>query len=159
MCKKWRKECYSEIGAIFFTVPVLVRTKGIAQNVWNTAVYRKHVVALDFSHQEHADPCFNSYCFVCGNWAPRRFRSMLEVLLDTFQHVVTGMAMCAQAPAYTQHPSQRATRANTSGISAFDSKEKEPGDQPKAHRSLWEAALSWTWQLCHRRCPAPRSPG
>ncbi|KAL1472542.1 hypothetical protein MTO96_022945 [Rhipicephalus appendiculatus] len=135
--KKWRKEGYSVVGTVSFAVLIvafilllvvlsrMVRTKRVAQSGCDTAVCRRYAAALNFSHQEHADPCFSFYQYVCGKWVQRRFDSVLDGLLETFQRVVTGMAMRAQAPAQFQNPSQRAARAYTSCISVLDRKERE----------------------------------
>ncbi|KAH7932148.1 hypothetical protein HPB51_029565 [Rhipicephalus microplus] len=120
--KKWHKEGYKTIGTTFFSVPSLVWIKRVAQNGCNTAVCRNYAVALAFSH---AHPNFNSYRCECGNWAQGHFQSVLELLLEASQRVVTGMAMRTQAPARTQNLSLRAARTNTNCIAVLCTKERE----------------------------------
>ncbi|KAH7982421.1 hypothetical protein HPB52_004692 [Rhipicephalus sanguineus] len=110
-------------------------------------VCRRYAVALEFSRQEHADPCYSFYRYVCGNWAQRRFDSVLDLLLVTFQQTVTSMAMRTQAPAHFQNPSQRAARAYTSCIAVLDKKEREVGELKAI---LYNADLRW---------PQPASTG
>ncbi|KAH6948732.1 hypothetical protein HPB50_026033 [Hyalomma asiaticum] len=157
--KKWRKEGYSVVGTISFAVLIvafilllvmlsrMLRTKRVVQSGCNTAVCRRYAEALEFSRQQHADPCFSFYRFVCGNWAQRRFDSVLDVLLETFQAAVVDMAVRTQAPAQFQNPSQRAARAYTSCIAVLDKKDREVGELKAI---LFNADLRW---------PQPASTG
>ncbi|KAH7980830.1 hypothetical protein HPB49_019508 [Dermacentor silvarum] len=152
MRKKWRKEGYSVVGTISFAVLIVAfilllvmltrmfRSKRTAHAGCNNAACKRYAAALTFSRQEHSDPCYSFYRYVCGRWGMRRFDSVRDILLNSFRTAVTDMAIRTQAPAQFQNPSQRAARAYTSCISVLDRKDREVGELKAI---LYNADLRW----------------
>nr|XP_037270675.1 uncharacterized protein LOC119162377 [Rhipicephalus microplus] len=117
VCKKRRKEGYSVVDTISFVSLDKARPSEGLQHRSLPQIHR----GLRLQLQVQADPCFGCYRYVL-NWTRQLFYTVLDMLLHTFQWVVTGIAMRARAPTQFQNLFQSPASAYTSCIAVMKGK-------------------------------------